>query len=90
MNKDTMENSPMMVSREKYWEEKGVEEKIESCGGNIEQLHRRINELEMHLMLLSKHSHTSNGEMVVPIKDKEYALARSPQWSPINRRPSHG
>jgi prefoldin subunit 5 len=87
MNTNTEAASPSMLCREKYWEEKGIEDKVESCGHNIEQLHRRINELEMHLMLLSKHSHSANGEIVVPIKDKEYALARSPEWSPINRQP---
>ena len=87
-NRDQCEaTSPMMRSREKYWEEKGIEDRVESCGNNIEQLHRRINELERHLMLLSKHSHSPNGEMLVPIKDKEYALSPSPSWSPINRAP---
>ena len=56
MNKDT-QSQVCTSDREKYWEY------------NIEQLYRRIKELETHLMLLSKHSHHANGEMLVPVQE---------------------
>ena len=77
MNKDT-QNEVCTSGREKYWEEKGIKDRVER--NNIEQLYRRINELETHLMLLSKHSHHANGEMLVPIKDKERSDGISKKW----------
>lgn len=78
---------PNQVAREKYWEEKTLEEKVDTAGYIIERLNDRCNDLEKKLMLLSLHSHQTNGEMVVPIKDKEYVLQNSPRWSVINRQP---
>ena len=76
----------MGVSREKYWEEMSIEQKISKLGDTIESLYRRNCELEKEIMLMSKHSHSSDGNILVPIKDKEYALERSRCWSPLNRQ----
>jgi hypothetical protein len=80
-------NQEAQVCREKYWEELSIEEKLEKAGSLIENLYRRINDQDKQITLLSKHSHGSSGEMLVPMKDKEYALEAGRTWSPINRQP---
>jgi hypothetical protein len=81
------ESSGLMgPTREKYWEEMSIEQKISKCGEVIEALYRRNCELEKEIMLMSKHSHSQDGSILVPIKDKEYALERGRCWSPLNRQ----
>jgi hypothetical protein len=89
MSRDETAGQPenLTCSREKYWEEMSIEEKLEKAGQVIENLNRRLVDQDKKIGLLSMHSHSSDGSMLVPIKAKEYALEQDRLWSPINRKP---
>lgn len=76
-----------MVARERYWEEMSIEQKLDHLAFIVDHQYRNWAELSKQLTLLSKHSHSQEGDILVPIKDKEYALESGRQWSPINRQP---
>ena len=56
-------------AREKYWGELTHEERIERLASNLYNLIRREVESGDKVRKLSKHSHSPNGEIVVPLKD---------------------
>lgn len=62
--------------REKYWEERSLEDKIEILANSVEFLSNRNVDLENKLLLLNCHSHSENGELVVPLPDRHnYGLS---------------
>ena len=74
------------VSREKYWEEKTVEEKVETLAQVSELIRRDIQEFHSVLQLLKSHSHSQDGEIQVPLSSKEHYVLSSPR-SFLNRKP---
>ena len=76
----------MGTNREKYWEEKSVEEKLDKLANAVEHLSRCNNELDAMLVLLKVHTHQANGEIVVPLRLKEgYAMTAGRYF--LNRQP---
>ena len=54
-------------SREKYWHEKGVEERCLKLGEAVEYLTRELREAKQELAILRGHEHQRDGRMVVPV-----------------------
>jgi len=80
---DMSENMPM---REKYWEEKSIEDKLESLANLVEFLCREQTELHARIKLLSVHSHSMDGAVSVPLKSKEDYVVTS-RHSFLNKQP---
>ena len=54
-------------SPEKYWHEKGVEERALKLGEAVEYLTREVREMRNELTILRGHEHKDDGRMVVPV-----------------------
>jgi hypothetical protein len=65
---DETEKRQAGIGREKYWEECGVEEKIERSREQIKDLQRIVQHLEGIIHNLTEHSHTGE-KMVIPFSE---------------------
>lgn len=57
-----------MPAREKYWEEFTPEQLVEKLGTVVEDLGRRIRELEREREAMILHSHLPDGQVMVPLR----------------------
>ena len=69
--------------REKYWEEKTPDEKIEMLGDVLERLWKLYTEQADEIQMLRQHRHGLLGELVISMPkargdDKLWVLKRSP------------
>lgn len=69
-------NEVPMASREKYWSEKSVDEKLETLRREVKTLGKALWEATQLMGLLEKHSHDQCGRIVAPLK--EYDDRRGP------------
>lgn len=53
--------------RERYWEEKTPEEKIEAIGIAIEWMADKVNQLESDVAQFKCHSHGHDGAVLIPM-----------------------
>jgi predicted RNase H-like nuclease (RuvC/YqgF family) len=68
MSDEKKEMEDAGIGREKYWEECGVEEKIERSRVEIKNLQRIVQHLEGIIHNLTEHSHVAE-KMVIPFND---------------------
>jgi prefoldin subunit 5 len=64
-------DNPMQALRELFWEEKTYEQRIDKLAEVVENLGRRIMQLEKENSLLSQHQHDGHGDIVVPLVRNE-------------------
>ena len=62
-----------LPSREKYWHEMDVEEKLIKLGGVVTTLWDRVKKLEFENMRMKKHQHVDN-EILVPMHDSSQGV----------------
>lgn len=72
-----MDNKLGEVGREKYWNEKTDQEKIFQLGEAVDQMAKRIVELETSLFDLVQHQHGKDGEIVIPLQRARF---EAPYW----------
>ena len=66
---DEIKEQEAGIGREKFWEECGVEEKIERSRGQIKNIQTQVEHLEGIIRQLAEHSHVG-GKMVIPFKGR--------------------
>ena len=62
-----MNGKEIIVVREKYWDEKTTEEKLEVLKDSLAMLGVDVGALEMGVGILGEHEHNSRGEIVVKV-----------------------
>ena len=77
---------PDTAMREKYWEERSLDEKLEKLAETTECLAYRFSELLEVYARLKIHSHSQNGEIVVPLRsDSEFYRPTYFDRNPLRR-----
>lgn len=81
-----MDKTMNECNREKYWSEKNDSEKVLMLGEAVDNLSKRVVELEHALFDLAQHSHDKDGELMIPMRREKF---EPPYWlkNPLRREP---
>ncbi len=80
------QNNMNMASREQYWDELSIENKIEKIKSVLEQMNHTLEEVLATTIDLSGHSHL-DGRAVIPFGCRDPIAERSYRRSMFNNRP---
>ncbi len=71
--------SPDACAREKYWNELGIEEKVErmrwAVKHRLDRLERLVRSLDEKVTKLEQHEHGGQGRLVIPLNTAPFGLA---------------
>jgi hypothetical protein len=80
---------PQRCYREKYWDERDLDQKLEALRKHVRTLHNMYNEFETLLYNLKRHQHGQNGDIVVPLENMFANSCGNARYHDLENTPSN-